>query len=97
LAFSYILAHDDGALELIASLVWYCSEFAQKLRADEIIDAARSGIRECFEHWTKQFEVVHFDSEGCRARGWGLDHYDYVQNIETVCEGLEDLVRYRSH
>jgi hypothetical protein len=97
LAFSYILAHDDDALELITSLVWYCSEYAEKLRADKIVDAARSGIRGCFEHWTKQFDVVHFDSEGCRAKGWGLDHYDYVRNIEAVCEGLEDLVRHKSH
>jgi hypothetical protein len=97
LAFTYILAHDDDALEFVTSLVWYCSEYADKLRADRILEDSRQGIRKCLDHWTKQFEVVHFDAEGCRARGWGLEHFDYVRNMEVVGQALDDLMRFFSH
>lgn len=96
-AFTYILTHDDNALELVTSLVWYCSEYTDKLRADRILEDSRQGIRECLDHWTKQFEVVHFDAEGCRAKGWGLEHFDYVRNTEAVGQALEDLMRFHSH
>jgi hypothetical protein len=96
-AFTYILTHDDDALELVTSLVWYCSEYTDKLRADRILEDSRQGIRECLDHWTKQFEVVHFDAEGCRAKGWGLEHFDYVRNTEAVGQALEDLMRFHSH
>jgi hypothetical protein len=49
------------------------------------------------DHWTKQFEVVHFDAEGCRAKGWGLEHFDYVRNTEVVGQAVEDLMRFHSH
>src|SRR5688572_4895915 len=97
LAFTYILAHDEDALELVTSIVWYCSEYAEKLRTDKILEYAKQGIQTCLEHWTKQFEVVHFDAEGCRAKGWGLDHFDYVRNIEPIGQALDDLMRFHAH
>lgn len=45
LAFQYILTHDDDDLGLITSLVWYCSEYVWRLRADKIVNDARSAIR----------------------------------------------------
>lgn len=41
--------------------------------------------------------MTHFDSEARRAKEWGLDHCDYVQNSEVIGQGLEDLVRYAWH
>ena len=96
-AFTYILTHDDDALDFVTTLVWYCSEYADKLRYDRILEDARQGIRKCLDHWTKQFEVIHFDAEGCRAKGWGLEHFDYVRNTEVVGQALEDLMRFHSN
>jgi len=48
LPFTYILTHDDDALRLVTTLVWYCSEYADKLRSDRILEDARQGIRKCF-------------------------------------------------
>jgi hypothetical protein len=97
LAFRYVLAHDDDALGLITSLVWYCSEYVWRLRADKIVNDARSAIRGCFEHWTNHFNVIHFDSDACKAKGWELQHFDYVPNGEVIGQGLEDLVRFAWH
>jgi hypothetical protein len=97
LAFTYILARDNDALELVTSLVWYCSEYAEKLQTDKILEGARHGIQTCLGHWTRRFEVVYFDAAGCRAKGWGLEHFDYVRNMEVIGQALEDLMRFHSH
>jgi len=96
-AFDFILRHDDDALDLITALVWFASEYSDRLADDGLLDAVRHNLLACFQHWTAHFVVIHFDEEGCRKKGWGLKHFDYVYNIEAVCEGSCDLVRFETH
>jgi hypothetical protein len=97
LALEYIAAHDDNALDLITSIVWFISEYADRLAADGLLAGSRERVGECFRMWTSRFEVIHFDRAACRAKGWGLTYFDYVKYAEVVCVGTSDLVRFVRH
>ena len=97
LAFEHIASHDDDALDLITSIIWFVSEYADELKQDGILDASRDRIAECFEKWTSQFTVVHFDQSACQQKGWKLAYFDYVKHVEVICEGACDLVRFERH
>ena len=97
LAIEYIVSHEDGALDLVTSIVWFISEYADRLAADNLLVGSRGQVAECFQLWTSHFDVIHFDHAGCRAKGWGLTYFDYVKNVEIVCEGTCDLVRFVRH
>ena len=73
LALEYIASHDDVALDLVTSIVWFVSEFADRLAADGLLVGSRGRIGECFGIWTSRFDVMHFDHASCRAKGWGLN------------------------
>jgi len=96
LAFDYLLAHDDEALDLVTSLVWFASEYAPQLERDGALDAVREALRSCFGRWSGQFIIHHFDQDACHAKGWGL-YRDDVQHSETVMETANDLIRFRVH
>lgn len=97
LAFEHIATHDDYALDLVTSIVWFVSEYADRLAADGLLVGSRGRVGECFGIWTSRFEVTHFDHAACRAKGWGRAYFDYVKNVEVVCEGMCDLVRFVRH
>jgi hypothetical protein len=95
LAFDYVRAHSDVALDLCTSLAWFCSEYADNLAADGALDAAQGELRGLLLDWTSRFEIEHFDARMCASKGWGLQYFDYVRMSETVCEMLSDLVRFQ--
>ena len=97
LALEYIISHDPGELELVTPIVWFISEYADRLAADGLLPGARGRVSECFERWTSRFDVIHFDHDACRANGWSLTYLDYVKNVEVVCQGMCDLVRFVRH
>lgn len=97
LAFEHIASHDDDALDLVTSIVWFVSEYACDLERDGLLDAARDRISECFEKWTAEFSVTHFDKPACEEKGWGLPYFDYVEPVEVVCVGTCDLIRFERH
>jgi hypothetical protein len=94
LAFRYIREHPDEALDLCSSLVWFCSEYSKQLQADGFLESVREAIAGLLHHWTKSFELMHFDELACRAKGWRTKHFDHVKNSEVVYQSLEDLVEY---
>lgn len=96
-AFAYILSHQEDALDLVTSLAWFVSEYGDELKSDGLFDGSREKFRECFAQWTRRFTVIHFDEGACRLKGWGLKYCDCVENIEVVCEGTCDLVRFGRH
>lgn len=96
-AFDYLIGHDKDALELITSLIWFASEYSQDLENDGILIATRERIYDCLTNLTEHFKVQHFDTDACRAKGWGIPYFDYIANCEPICEGTTDLVRFEAH
>jgi len=97
LAFDHAHAHADDALELCAPLIGYCSHHATALQADGLLESCRTLLTALLHHWTRRFRVIHFDEAGCRAKGWGLRHFDYVENAQLVWDALCELVAFRYH
>ena len=96
-AVDYLLANHDAALDLITPVVGFVSNNAAELHRDGLLDVARDGLRLCFTGLTNRFEVQHFDSEACAAKGWRLSYFDCVTNQEAVCQGTTDLARFATH
>jgi hypothetical protein len=84
LAFDYILAHDDDALDLVTSLVWFASQFALQLQRDRVLDAARTSLKSSLDYWTSGFTILHFDRDACRAKGWSREYRDLIRHSETI-------------
>lgn len=97
LAFDHLLSCEDNSLDLVGSLVWFTSEYSYQLDRDGVLDVARSKLRQCLDHWTSHFTVIHFDADACRKKGWGLKYLDLVRNSNTVMEATNDLVRFKKH
>lgn len=93
----YILAHDEDALDLISSIVWFSSEYATRLEVDGNLEDVRRLIARCLEHWTADFAVVHYDLNACQAKGWRLSYRNIVTNAETVAEATSELVEFEKH
>ena len=70
LAFDDILTHDDDALDLVTSLVWFASEYASQLQRDNSLDAVRTKLKYCIDQWTGDFTILHFDHDAYREKGW---------------------------
>jgi hypothetical protein len=96
-AFDRLLTHDDDALDLAPSLIWFSSEYAAQLGRDGALAACCERLRACLSQWTADFEVIHFDERGCRKKGWSLQYFDYVRLSESVAEAMCDLVRFAVH
>jgi hypothetical protein len=93
-AFRYLLAHDLGALDVVTPIIGFVSQNHHGLDKDGILESARDCIRECLAHWTREFQVIHFDEKACRQKGWGLTYFDYVKNQELIGLATTDLVRF---
>jgi hypothetical protein len=96
-AFRYLISHDADALELITPIIGFTSQNKNALEKDGILEIVRSCIRECFDQWSKQFRVIHFDKDASRKNGWGINYLDIVENSEAVSEAIIDLVRFEQH
>lgn len=88
------LESDEYALDLTTSVCWFVSEYTDDLSRDGLLDECRSKLEGCLDGWVAEFEVEHFDRDGCAAKGWQLSYFDYVHRSETVCETLCDLDRF---
>ena len=77
-AFDYILTHDEDALDLVTSLVWFASEYAPQLEHDGALDAVRAKLKQCLDHWTADFIIKHYDHDACRDKGWQLEYFGAV-------------------
>jgi hypothetical protein len=97
LAFDHLIAVDENALDLATTPIWFASEYDAKLRQDQLRNAVRDRIRDCFSHWTHEFNVVHFNHSACKAKGWGIHYLDLVEHSEVICASMEDLVRFKNH
>lgn len=95
LAFQYLMTHDEDTLDLINPIIGFISKNKKQLNADGIWDTARDCIRECFQAWTHEFCVIHFDAKACRKRGWRkITYFDYVKNAEAVEMAIKTLIEF---
>ncbi len=95
--FIYLRTNDDvDTLELISHLVWFCSEFLDKLEEDGLSDFVKFEISECLDQWIKDFKIIHFNKKACESKGWKRDHFDLVHHMEAICETTSDLIRFKS-
>jgi hypothetical protein len=97
LALDHLIEHEAHALDLVTTPIWFASEYDEQLRHDKLRNAVRDRIRDGFSNWTREFNVIHFDEAACQAKGWGLPHCDVVKFSEIICEGTQDLVRFKKH
>lgn len=97
LAIDYVLANKDEALDLVPSLVWFTSEYADQLSSDGALDAVRVKLQQCLDFWTNDFVVNHYDHDACRAKGWRRKYFDHVRNSEFLMKALGDLIRFKTH
>jgi hypothetical protein len=97
LAFKYILEDGENAAELVTSLVGFISRFSEELRRDRAIEAARSQITCCLDHWTSTFVVTHHVCESAGQNGRSRSYSDLVRNSEVVMETTRDLIQFEKH
>lgn len=98
LAFDCIRTETTAALELCSSIVWFSSQFKERLTADKVCDSVRAQLLGLLRLWTSAFKVVHFDRSMCLEKGWvKLQYFDLVETRETVCQMLCDLVEYSAN
>jgi hypothetical protein len=97
LCFDHLIAHENDALDLVTTPVWFVSEYDEDLTRDGLRNAARERIHDCLSHWTNQFRILHFDLEVCRRKGWDLQYQDCVQSCEVICQCTEDLHRFKNN
>ncbi|HVU14627.1 MAG TPA: hypothetical protein VHD90_25300 [Phototrophicaceae bacterium] len=98
-AFRYLVVLDDGgqAMSLVHAIIGFISMNQRYLQDDDILETVRDCVRECLEHWTKQFQIVHYDREASQKKGWGIPYFDYVKNTEIVAAAINDLVDFKAH
>jgi hypothetical protein len=96
-ALLHLVHHQQDALDLLTSVFWFCSAYADQLEADGYLGVVRQRMRACFDSWAESFRIVHFDAEACAKKGWKRKYFDHVMNSEVVCEGLRDIARFERH
>jgi hypothetical protein len=96
-AVDYLLANHEAALDLVTPIVGFVSNNTAELRRDGLLVAARDALADCLASLTATFEVQHFESAACAAKGWRIPYFDYVTNLESVCHCTTDLVHFGEH
>jgi hypothetical protein len=96
-AFKMLQEEQEHGLDLTTSVIWFASENAAQLEADGLLESCRNEITNCLQKWTQIFEVLHFDKDACMKKEWVISYFDYVRNVEEVCETLCDLDRFEKH
>ncbi|MDZ4782973.1 MAG: hypothetical protein SGJ19_22235, partial [Planctomycetia bacterium] len=97
MAFDYCLSNERDGIEVITSVIWFSSQFADRLKHDRVVDAARNAITDILLQATRNFRVVHLDRDACAKQGWGLQYEDIVLLSRHVCCAVEDLTRFARH
>ncbi len=97
LAFDYVRTGEEAVTDVVTSIVWFVSTFADEMGQDGVLAACRAGQAEMLSSWTSTFQLVHYDRMACKAKGWGLEYQDLVQYSDNICCLTCDLVRFDRH
>lgn len=96
-AITYLWSHDEAALDLCTTIIWFASEYAEDLERDGLLAGVRAEMLELLRRWTRDFRIQHFDENACKAKGWRFKHRDLVKMSEVVCQSMQDLDRFHTH
>ena len=78
MAFSYMIDHEDDALDMVTAIFGFCSKNIAELEKDKLAVTVRAAISQCLLHWSRELNIIHFDRNACKDKGWGLDYKDYI-------------------
>lgn len=96
-ALTYLIEHPSEGAEFVADIAYFLSKEAGRLTEENLLAPSIDALWRAFRAWTSEFAVVHFDEAACRAKGWRLDHGDYVENSDSLRELIDVLLRYHTH
>lgn len=94
IALACLKEHPHEGTEYLPGLTDFITSFQEPLANEGFLDGAMTMLRACFDHWTAEFKVVHYDAAACAAKGWKLDHDDHVEHSDTIEAFVDDLYRY---
>lgn len=86
----------DESMEYMGGLFCYIDDEVESLESDGLFSLCTNALRQIFTAWTGHFNVVHFDHDECKRRGWALQYNDYVEHREAIVDFIDYLCRYES-
>ena len=85
---------EDG-INCVADVMWFISEYAERLRQDGLLDECREEVRALLSEQTREFVILHWDRETSPEMCGKRDHRDHVRN-SLPWHTLEALLRFRT-
>lgn len=93
-AFQYLQSCEEEALDSVTAVFGFCSKNDDTLKRDGLKVLVETEISTCLTHWVRKFEIIHYDQQACREKGWKRDYFNYVSCSELVAEATSDLVEF---
>jgi hypothetical protein len=93
----YMYEHPGESFNCHSEVVWFLSEYAQPLAQDNLLAPALDTIKAVLARWMGHFTIQHYTTHACRTKGWGNQYYNIVENSQSVCQVLEDIIRFVTH
>ena len=78
----------------MSDIIYFISREKKALEKDGVFKHCCSALEQCFDSWTTEFKVIHYDKEACKKKQWTLEYEDIVENSQMVCELVDDLCNY---
>jgi len=94
MALDYMRREPYETFDCIEDVVRWTAEHFERLREDGISDATRAGIRTCFEAWTAQFKVEHYNEVRWNRMRWSPSLRDIVVPTVSVVDLITNLSRH---
>ena len=85
---------EDG-INCVADVMWFISEYAERLRQDGLLDECRGEVRSLLAEQTREFVILHWDRATSPKMCGKRDHRDHVRN-SLPWDTLEALLRFRT-
>jgi len=86
----------SDCLEVLDAIVGFCSINKALLEDDGYLLLVENKIFQCLTAWVEEFNIIHFDREACKEKGWGLEYLDIIENSEYVIEMISELIKFRA-
>jgi hypothetical protein len=95
-AFAFLRRNpSEDAINCVADVMWFISEYAERLRQDGLLDECREEVRALLAEQTHDFVILHWDRATSPEMCGKRDHRDHVRN-SLPWHTLEALLRFRA-
>ena len=85
--------NEDG-VECVADVIWFISEYAERLHRDGLLDECREQIRTLLAEQTREFVILPWDQATNPEPRETQDHCENLKNSPLVEGTLEALLRF---